>query len=508
VTGDDRNKSLRRETILLNSPRLFPNLLGRVVWFVSFLGVFAAIPAAAQNWGTPVWSDEFDGALGTPIDTAKWTFETGILNVNNEVEYYCAPASTAGGCNITKPNAYLDGSGHLIMQAIKVSSSTAPYSGSWTSARMTTNGTKQFQYGRVESKMMLPVGAGIWPAFWALGANFETNQFGNPPAPWPNCGEIDYMENVPAVGGLGPTKVASTMHQGSTTGLFSRGQTYTLPSGDVTGYHTYGAIWSPNMIQFYADDPANVFFVHTAADVPAGNTFAFNHSFFLLLNLAMGGDGAWPGPTDATTPNPAVMTVDYVRLYQPTAVAAPNFGSPAGITVKAGATTGNSSTLTVGETAGSGRIFLSCNIDAPNASCLVKTNDALSGSTLDFSSASTGTATVTITTAANGSMIPWRFTGKQIGGLELLLGTLFVVVFCALLRSAAIARRRVRQATGSLVLVTAGLLLGCAGGSSANPRPLSGVTTPGNYTITVRAYTVTGTGTTPDATVRIPITVD
>src|SRR5215475_6954458 len=273
--------------------------VARKVLLVSLI-LLAAVPLRAQSWGNPVWSDEFDGALGTPIDASKWTFETGILNVNNEVEYYCAPGTATGGCNTAQPNAYLDGSGHLIIRAIKVGSSTVANSGSWTSARMTTNGTKQFQYGRVESRMMLPVGPGIWPAFWALGANFDPNQFANPATPWPDCGEIDYMENVPAIGRLGPGKIASTMHQGSRTGLYSRGQEFAFAKGEVTSYHTYGAIWSPNMVQFYVDDPSTIFFVHTAADIPPGNTFAFNHTFFLLLNLAVGGEGSWPGPTDAT----------------------------------------------------------------------------------------------------------------------------------------------------------------------------------------------------------------
>lgn len=469
----------------------------------SLVWLLAAIPASAQNWGTPVWSDEFDGAPGTPIDRTKWTFETGILNVNREVEYYCAPSTTTGGCNVKQPNAYLDGSGHLIIQAIKVGSSTAPDSGSWTSARMTTNGTKQFQYGRVESRMMLPVGPGIWPAFWALGANITSNQFANPGSPWPNCGEIDYMENVPAVGGLGPTKISSTMHQGSTTGLFSRGEKYTLSDGDVTSYHTYGAIWSPNMVQFYVDTPANAFFVHTAADVPAGNTWAFNHTFFLLLNLAVGGDGSWPGASDATTANPAVMTVDYVRMYQPSAVPAPNLGSPTGITMKAGA--GNSATLDIGETAGSGRIFLSCSTDAPSASCSVKTKDALNGSTLDFTSTSTGSATVTVTTTANASMIPWHLMRNHSRGFECIGSLTGLLVICALLGAGVPARRRLEMA-GGVILASAGLLLGCAGGASATPA--TGGTPPGNYSMTVNAYTVSGNGTTPDATVRIPLTVN
>jgi beta-glucanase (GH16 family) len=481
-------------------------MVSRTLLLLCVASFAAAVPASAQNWGAPVWSEDFDGALGTPIDATRWTFETGILNVNNEVEYYCAPSMTSGGCNSTQPNAYLDGKGHLIIQAIKVGSSTAPNSGSWTSARMTTNGTKQFQYGRAESRMMLPVAPGIWPAFWALGANMTGNQFGNASTPWPNCGEVDYMENVPASGGLGPTKISSTMHQSSATGLFSRGQKYTFPSGDVTSYHTYGAIWSPYMVQFYVDDPANVFFVHTAANVPAGNSWAFNHTFYLLLNLAVGGDGSWPGPTDATTPNPAVMTVDYVRIYQASAVPAPNLGNPAGITVKAGATTGNGTTLNIGEAAGSGRVFLSCSSDAPKASCTVETVDALNGSTLDFSNSSTGAATITVVTAANRAAVPWIRKGPRTREMEFVASVVLVMLIWAFLCAGFPVRRSLHVAA-SLVLVAAGLLLGCAGGSSA-PPPNSGGTPPGNYSITVNAYTVSGSGATPDATVRIALTVN
>ena len=489
-----------------NRPRQSPRSSLHILFLLASFLALAPNPARAQSWGNPVWSDEFDGALGTPIDSTKWTFETGILNVNNEVEYYCAPSTTTGGCNTTQPNAYLDGNGHLIIRAIKVGSSTAPYSGSWTSARMTTNGTKQFQYGRAESRMMLPVGPGIWPAFWALGANFETNMFGNPAAPWPNCGEIDYMENVPAVGGLGPNKISSTMHQNTTAGLFSRGQSYALPSGDVTSYHTYGAIWSPNMVQFYVDDPSNIFFVHTANDIPAGNTFAFNHTFFFLLNLAVGGDGSWPGATDATTPNPALMTVDYVRLYQAAAVPAPNLGSPAGITVKAGAATGNSTAVSVGEPAGSGRVFFSCATDAPNASCSVSTSDALNGSTLDFSSSSTGAVTVSVATTANSAALPWRIVPGGIPGLPLVVAGACFVMICVL--QLARTRRGCRpwQLASAVGFISAGLLLGCAGGSSAAPPSLG--TTPGTYSITLNAYTLSGNGATPDATVRISVVVN
>lgn len=399
-----------------------------ILLVISGLWLLFASGAAGQTWNQ-VWSDEFTGPADTPIDKTKWIFDTGILHVNNEVEYYCAPDSTAGGCDSKNPNAYIDGNGHLLLEAIKINSSTAPNSGSWTSARMTTKGTEQFQYGRAEAKMMLPIGPGIWPAFWALGSNISA-------VGWPNCGEIDYMENVPASAGQGPTKISSTMHGAGYSGAHGLRKRYVFPGGDVTGWHTYGAIWSPNMIQFYVDDPTKVFVVQTASDVPAGQTWAFNHPFFLLMNLAVGGVGSWPGPADATTPNPAIMTVDYVRIFQAATVPAPSFGNPPPITVKAGAKTGNTSTVSVGNTAGTGRVYLLCTTTAPKTTCQVSTNDALNPHTLDFSSSTAGTAKVTVTTESGGG------------------------------------------------------------------------TPPGNYTLTVNAYTVSGNGTSPDATASIPLTVN
>ena len=354
------------------------------------LGFILAKGVNAQNWDQ-VWSDEFNGPAGTPIDAGKWKFDTGILKVNNEVEYYCAPNTSAGGCNTAKPNAYIDGNGHLVIQAMKLNASTVPNSGSWTSARMITEGTEEFQYGRVEARMMLPVGPGIWPAFWALGGNISS-------VGWPNSGEIDYMENVPASGGLGPGKISSTLHGPGYSGDKGLPKKYALASGDVTGWHTYGAIWSPNMIQFYVDDPGKVFYVVTASDVPTGQSWVFNHPFFLLMNLAVGGEGSWPGPADQTTPTPAVMTVDYVRIYKASAVPAPSLSKPGAMTVKAGATSGNTTSVDVANKAGTGRVFLSCTTTAPKASCEVNTGDALNPRTLDFSNGDKGTAKITVST--------------------------------------------------------------------------------------------------------------
>jgi len=460
------------------------------------------VPAVAQTWGSPVWSDEFSGPLGTPIDSTKWNYDTGILNVNNEVEYYCAPSTVTGGCQTTNPNAYIDGSGHLVIQAVRLNTNTLPYSGSWTSARLLTSGTEQFQYGRVEASMMLPIGAGLWPAFWALGSSSTG-------LTWPATGEMDFMENVPASAGQGPTIISSTLHGPGYSGANGLSKQYHFPSGqDVTGFHTYGAIWSPNMVQFYVDDPTKVFFVRTATDIPAGTTWAFNHPFFLLLNLAVGGDGSWPGAFDATTPNPAIMTVDYVKIYQAAAVPAPTFGNPASITVKAGATTSNSTTLNIGEASGSGRLFLSCSTNAAKATCQIQSNDPLNGNTVDFSTTATATATLTVFTTTNSILIPQSYRRDPYGIVKTAAIVAAVMILLVIMARLYRSLHRPGFAVGTLVILLAGIFVGCSGGTSTTQPPPGNGTPPGNYTITVNAYTLTGNGTKPDATVSVPLTVN
>src|SRR6202030_226241 len=122
-----------------------------------FLPLLFPSLSVAQTWSLS-WSDEFNGAPNSAIDPTKWQYDTASLNVNNEVEYYCAPGSNTAPCVAGTPNAYIDGNGHLIIQAIKINSSVTPYSNSWTSARLNTaNSLKSFQYGRLESSMSLPI---------------------------------------------------------------------------------------------------------------------------------------------------------------------------------------------------------------------------------------------------------------------------------------------------------------------------------------------------------------
>jgi beta-glucanase (GH16 family) len=343
--------------------------------------------AGAQNWELS-WHDEFNGAAGTAIDSKKWQFERGDLKVNDELEYYCAPTDPAP-CDPANPNASLDGSGHLLIQALRVSGGTAPGSNAWTSARLNTaNDRASFRYGRIESRMQLPTGPGIWPAFWAMGTNVGT-------VDWPTCGEMDFMENVPLVGHLGPKVVKSTIHGPGYSGGHGLGKDYSL-STDVTEFHSYGAIWSPFMVQFYVDDPANVFFIRTPRDLPAGKEWVYEHPFFLLLNLAVGGIGSWPGPPDASTPNPARMVVDYVRVYKAEPIAVPSFAAPAAIDWK------NESDLKVPikltAKLGSGRMYVTCLADDPGVVCSITAGDELNDAVADFKNKASVPLTLRVST--------------------------------------------------------------------------------------------------------------
>jgi len=369
---------------------------GQVVSAAALVCSAFAATACAQTWGDPVWSDEFNSAEpGAVPDASKWTFDVGGNGWgNHELEVYCAPgSSTRAPCDAKNPNAFQDGHGHLIIRAKKVSEEPAP-TGSWTSARLKTVGLKDFQYGRMESCIKLPVGAGLWPAFWMLGTVGK----------WPAGGEIDVMENIPESGGsgagLGPTKVESTIHGPSSSekGKFSLTEILTFPGGQrvddsTPACHVYGAIWSPFMVQFYVNDWRKPFFIRTAADVPPGGRWVFNAPFYFLLNLAVGGD--WPGPPNSATPRVAEMVVDYVRVYKVRRVDAPKMSSGP-LKAPGGAGSTILELHSAGET---GYVFLGCQLAIPVSMvspCSVDTGNALNASVVDFRSGSSQTAKVTV----------------------------------------------------------------------------------------------------------------
>ena len=270
--------------------------------------LMGAAGAVAQTQGAAgerlVWADEFSGPGAVP-DAANWRFETGGGGWGNgELETYCAPGSAKAPCDAARPNAVVrDGYLHVVARR--------DAEGRWTSARLTSKGLQSFQYGRIEARIKIPAGAGVWPAFWMLGDDVETR-------PWPACGEMDIMENI----GKEPTKIHGSVHGTGFTGtpLTTVGQ---LASGKefAAAFHTYGVIWTPGRVQFYVDDPGHPYATYTRKDLPAGAVWPFEDGrYFVLLNLAMG--GAWPGPTTAETASPSEMLVDYVRVYQDAAESA------------------------------------------------------------------------------------------------------------------------------------------------------------------------------------------
>jgi beta-glucanase (GH16 family) len=257
--------------------------------------------AAAQEH--LVWSDEFNGPNTVP-DPANWSFETGGNGWgNHELETYCAPSSAPSSaespCKPSQPNVIIsNGYLHILAHRDDVT-------GKWISARMTTKGLRSFQYGRIEARIKIPAGAGVWPAFWMLGDDIGQR-------PWPACGELDIMENI----GKEPTKIHGSIHGTGFTGTPLSTITQ-IPAGEdfAASFHTYGLIWSPGKVQYYVDDPAHPYATYTRADLPAGAVWPFDDGrYFFLLNLAMGGD--WPGPPIASTPSTEEMLVDYVRVYQ------------------------------------------------------------------------------------------------------------------------------------------------------------------------------------------------
>jgi beta-glucanase (GH16 family) len=349
-------------------------------------------PATGSVTWTTNWCDEFNGAANSAISSANWTYDTGGGGWgNNELETYCAPTSNTAPCSTSSPNEFIDGSGHLAIQVRAVGTT-------YTSARLKTQGLQSFHAGRIEASIQIPSHAGLWPAFWMLGSQAGLS--------WPTVGESDIMENWPTtskIPGPGTTGNCSTIHT-KVSGGSGKGKCFTLPNGGRvdTAFHVYGEIWSANMIQFYVDDATQPFFVVTASDLPSGDVWPFSSSadsFFLIMNMAVG--GTLGAPTDSATGSQAPMLVDYVRQYLPSAIPASQLTASGNITVTAGATSGNTTTIDMNGTLGSSRAAFSCSTNAPKASCVVTSNDSVNNHTIDFSNSSTGSATETVTTTAN-----------------------------------------------------------------------------------------------------------
>lgn len=229
-----------------------------------------------------LWSDEFDG---TSLDTSVWNFELGDGCPalcgwgNNERQFY------------TKSNHRLE-DGKLIITARRDSSG-------YTSTRITTKGKREFQYGRIEARAKLPVGEGVWPAFWMLGSNISE-------AGWPRCGEIDILEYV----GREPGQVFTSLHTADSHGNTINTQK-TLFEGIEEGFHTYAAEWTAEHIAFFVDGQLVYTF---EPEQRTEEVWPFDQPFYLLLNLAIGGNFGGPEVDDGIFPQEFV--IDYVRVYR------------------------------------------------------------------------------------------------------------------------------------------------------------------------------------------------
>jgi len=252
-----------------------------------------ASPNPARSGWTLTWSDEFNQPDGSMPDPNKWLIETGGNGWGNqELEYYTARPE----------NVHVEG-GNLVMTAVKET-----YTGQdgvtrdYTSARLNTSARFTQTYGRFEARIKIPYGQGMWPAFWMLGDDIGT-------IGWPGCGEIDIMENI----GREPAIVHGTIHGPGYSGGNGIGSPYSLASGRFADdFHIFAAEWEPQQIRFYVDDQR--YATRTPADLPTGAKWVYDHPFFVILDLAVG--GAWPRSPDNTTPFPQQMLVDYVRVYQ------------------------------------------------------------------------------------------------------------------------------------------------------------------------------------------------
>jgi beta-glucanase (GH16 family) len=253
--------------------------------------VVAPALSADANW-VLTWSDEFDGPDGSAPDPAKWSVETGGGGWgNNELEYYTA----------RRTNSRVE-KGNLVIDAVQETFTGADgVTREYTSARLKTGKLFTQKYGKFEARIRIPKGQGMWPAFWMLGDDISA-------AGWPACGEIDIMENI----GVEPGKIHGTIHGPGYSGGKSLGAPYAVAGGGVADdFHVFAVEWEREEIRFYVD--GHLYETRTPGDLPAGTRWVFDHPFFVILNVAVG--GKWPGNPDASTKFPQEMLVDYVRVY-------------------------------------------------------------------------------------------------------------------------------------------------------------------------------------------------
>jgi beta-glucanase (GH16 family) len=278
---------------MLDAMRLFERR--RLVALAVAFGLVACHGQEPTN--AALWQDEFDGPAGATFDRTKWAADTGGEGFGNQERQFYT----------TRPeNVSLDGNGHLVITALPEpapSTRTCWYGTCrYTSARLKTKGLFAQRYGRFETRLRVPRGQGMWPAFWMLGADIDG-------VGWPRSGEIDVMENI----GREPSIVHGTVHGPGYSAANGISGADTLTGGGIFAddFHEFAVEWEPNEIRWYRD--GRLFHRVTPSALPAGTSWVFDHPFFLLLNLAVG--GSWPGDPDASTTLPQQLIVDYVRVY-------------------------------------------------------------------------------------------------------------------------------------------------------------------------------------------------
>ena len=250
------------------------------------------MPPAPPDGYELVWSDEFEG---DEIDTAKWTYDIGGWGWGNgEAQYYT-----------DRPENARVEQGLLIIEARQEQFEESYY----TSARMLTQGLAEFQYGIFEARIKVPEGAGTWPAFWMLGADFGRDDLDPIESNWPDVGEIDVMEHV----GREPNLIFGTVHGPGYAGAGSLGKWNPQDEPIADEFHTYAVEWDETGIRWFYDDEEYWFI---GPEGVGDREWVFDAPFFMILNLALGGN--LPGPIGISTEFPLYTYVDYVRVYQRT----------------------------------------------------------------------------------------------------------------------------------------------------------------------------------------------
>ena len=251
-------------------------------------------PSPQPSGWSLAWSDEFDGANGSRPDESRWVYDTGGGGWGNEeLQTYTSRPENAvvreGALVITARAERFTGADGIARD--------------YTSARLKTKERFAQTYGRFEARIQVPRGQGIWPAFWLLGADIDG-------VGWPACGEIDVMEHI----GREPQTAYGTIHGPGYAGAGGLGSPVRSPDGRpfAEAPHVFAVEWEPGAIRWYLD--GRQYFRRTPADLPGGARWVFDHDFFVLLNVAVG--GRWPGNPDRTSTFPQEMKVDYVRVYR------------------------------------------------------------------------------------------------------------------------------------------------------------------------------------------------